>query len=110
MAGLVSVLLRSDLAGEVVFVGPDVVRFKVGDPVLGTATGKKKVGNRAAESAFQIQTVVMAHMASPIPDTWSWAAATALPVALPTAALGAGPPVDAPGGPEKVRADLGRVH
>lgn len=77
-----------DLAGEVVAVGPDVTRFKVGDRVLGTATGMDKPRNRAAEGAFQLFPVVRANMAAKIPDTLSFTAASVLPLALSTAASG----------------------
>ena len=77
-----------DLAGEVVAVGPDVTRFKVGDRVVGTATGMDKERNSAAEGAFQLYTLVLAHMASVIPDGLSFEAACVLPLGLSTAASG----------------------
>ena len=81
-------ILGYDLAGEVVAVGPDVTRFAPGDRVLGTATGMDKSRNLAAEGAFQLYTVVLQQMASPIPDDISFEAACVLPLGLCTAASG----------------------
>ena len=81
-------VLGEDLAGEVVEVGSGVTRFKVGDRVLGHAVGTDKGRNRAAEGAFQMYTVLLAHMASPIPSTLSYEQAAVLPLALSTAACG----------------------
>ncbi len=81
-------VLGSDLAGEVVEVGAGVTRFKVGDRVLGHAVGTDKKRNSAAEGAFQAYTVVLAHMAAPIPATLSYENAAVLPLALSTAACG----------------------
>ena len=77
-----------DLAGEVVEVGKGVTRFSVGDRVLGHAMGMDKKRNSAAEGAFQEYTVVLAHMAAPIPDTLSYENAAVLPLTLSTAACG----------------------
>ncbi len=81
-------VLGSDLAGEVVAVGPGVTRFKLGDRVLGHAVGQDPGRNSAAEGAFQANTVVLAHMASPLPDTLSYERACVLPLGLSTAACG----------------------
>ena len=81
-------ILGSDSAGEVVEVGTGVTRFKVGDRVLGHAVGTDKKRNSAAEGAFQEYTVVLAHMAAPIPDTMPYENAAVLPLTLSTAACG----------------------
>jgi NADPH:quinone reductase-like Zn-dependent oxidoreductase len=81
-------VLGSDVAGEVVGVGADVTRFKIGDRVLGHAVGSDKSRNRAAEGAFQTHVVLLAHMAAPIPDGMAFETAAVLPLALSTAACG----------------------
>ena len=81
-------ILGADLAGEVVEVGKGVTRFSVGDRVLGHAVGTDKKRNSAAEGAFQEYTVVLAHMAAPMPSTMPYENATVLPLALSTAACG----------------------
>jgi len=81
-------ILGADLAGEVVEVGTAVTRFAVGDRVLAHGVGMDKKRNNAAEGAFQTYTVVLAHMAAPIPHTMSYEAAAVLPLALSTAACG----------------------
>ncbi len=81
-------VLGSDLAGEVVEVGSNVTRFKVGDRVLGHALGADKSRNSAAEGAFQQYTVVLDHMAAEIPSTMAYESASVLPLGLSTAACG----------------------
>lgn len=81
-------VLGSDVAGEVVEVGDAVTRFRVGDRVLGHAVGVDKTRNRSAEGAFQTYTVLLAHMAAPIPVTMPYENAVVLPLALSTAACG----------------------
>lgn len=81
-------VLGSDLAGEVVEVGPGVTRFSVGDRVLAHAVGTEKSRNNAAEGAFQDYTAVLDHMAAPIPATLAYENAAVLPLALSTAACG----------------------
>ncbi len=81
-------ILGADLAGEVVEVGKGVTRFSVGDRVLGLAVGTDKKRNSSAEGAFQEYTVVLAHMAAPIPSTMLYENAAVLPLALSTAACG----------------------
>ena len=79
-------VIGSDLAGEVVEVGSAVSRFKAGDRVLGHAVGFMQ--NIASEGAFQKYTVLLAHMASPIPSSLSYESAAVLPLCLSTAAVG----------------------
>lgn len=81
-------VLGSDVAGEVVEVGSSVTRFKVGDRVLGHAVGTDKQRNRPAEGAFQDYTILLANMASPIPDALPFEQAVVLPLTLSTAACG----------------------
>ena len=81
-------ILGTDVAGEVVEVGPGVTRFKVGDRVLGLAVGSDKERKTSAEGAFQEYTILVDRMASPIPDAMSFEAACVLPLGLSTAACG----------------------
>ncbi|WP_329243560.1 zinc-binding alcohol dehydrogenase family protein [Actinoallomurus sp. NBC_01490] len=81
-------VVGSDVAGEVVEVGPGVTRLRPGDRVLGHAFGVEKSQNRAAEGAFQHYVVLLQHMVSPIPDSLSFEQAAVLPLTLSTAATG----------------------
>jgi len=81
-------VVGSDVAGEVVQVGSGVTRFKKDDRVLGHAVGADKKRNSAAEGAFQEYTILLAHMASPIPDDMAYENAVVLPLTLSTAACG----------------------
>lgn len=81
-------VLGEDVAGEVVEVGADVSRFRVGDRVIAHAVGTDKQRNRAAEGAFQEHTVALAHMSAPIPHDIPYERAAVLPLALSTAACG----------------------
>jgi len=81
-------IFGSDVAGEVVEVGPEVTRFKVGDRVLGHAVGSDKSRNRSAEGAFQELTILLDHMTTPIPDELAYENAAVLPLGLSTAACG----------------------
>ena len=81
-------VLGSDVAGEVVEVGAEVTRFRIGDRVVGFAAGSDKTRNRAAEGAFQDYVVLLAHMTSPIPETMTFKDAAVLPLGLSTAACG----------------------
>jgi len=75
----------SDVAGEVVAIGPGVTRFKIGDRVLGYAAGADK-GHGSAEGGFQTYVVLKTHMAAALPETLSFEAASVLPLGLSTAA------------------------
>ncbi len=81
-------VLGSDLAGEVVDVGTAVSRFKVGDRLVGHALSTDQKRNQSAEGAFHEYTVILAHMAAPIPDTMAYESAAVLPLGLSTAACG----------------------
>jgi len=109
----------SDIAGEVVEIGAGVTRFAVGDRVVGYAAGSDKQRNRAAEGGFQEYAVLLAHMASPIPDAMGFAQAAVLPLGISTASCGLfmqdflamTPPCAAPraSGPAASVADPGRI-
>lgn len=81
-------VIGSDLAGEVAEVGAAVTRFSVDDRVLAHAVGADKKRNSSADGAFQSYTVVLAHMAAPIPHGMPYENAAVLPLALSTAACG----------------------
>jgi len=81
-------IFGSDCAGTVVEIGSAVTRFQLGDRVLGHAVGADKSRNSASEGAFQRFTVLLEHMASPIPAGMSFEQACVLPLALSTAACG----------------------
>ena len=76
----------SDVAGEVVEVGTRVTRFRVGDRALGFAAGLERSRNNAAEGAFQLYSIVSEHMATTMPPTLGFEAASVLPLAISTAA------------------------
>ncbi len=76
----------TDLAGEVVEVGPGVSRLKVGDRVLSFALGVNKDFNTSAKCAFQLYTVCLDNMTSQIPDSMSYEEASVLPLGMTTAA------------------------
>ena len=79
-------VLGTDVAGEVVEVGPGATRFRVGDRVLGHAVGVERDHNNPAEGAFQDYTVLQASMAAPIPASMPYESAAVLPLGLSTAA------------------------
>lgn len=79
-------VLGTDVAGEVVEIGENVTRFRVGDRVFGHAVGVEKAINSPAEGAFQTYTLLSSHMASAIPDGMPFEKAVVLPLGLSTAA------------------------
>jgi len=81
-------VLGSDVAGDIVAVGPSVTGLRVGDRVVGYAVGVEKSCNDPAEGAFQTHVVLREHLCSPLPDTVSFAEAAVLPLAITTAAAG----------------------
>ncbi|KAF7593589.1 hypothetical protein BBP40_011209 [Aspergillus hancockii] len=81
-------IFGTDVAGEVVEVGPDVQRFSVGDRVLGSATALAKEVNRPAEGGFQLYTVMRQHMLAPTPAHVTDEQACVLGLGLGTAAYG----------------------
>lgn len=80
------IILGSDVAGEVVQVGKNVTRFRVGDRVVGHSIGMAKKHNSPAKCGFQEYLVLLSHMASPIPDKMSYESAAVIPLGLSTAA------------------------
>jgi NADPH:quinone reductase-like Zn-dependent oxidoreductase len=82
------VILGSDLAGEVVAIGRDVKRFRVGDRILAFALGVTKSSMDTRQGAFQHYPIVSEDMASPIPDSMSYEEASVLPLGISTAACG----------------------
>ncbi|MGY2896651.1 zinc-binding alcohol dehydrogenase family protein [Deinococcus sp. UYEF24] len=81
-------VLGLDLAGEVVEVGPDVTRFRVGDRVLALAVGTEKSRNTPAEGAFQHYAVVLERLTCPLPGHLTYEQGAVLPLGLSTAACG----------------------
>ena len=81
-------ILGSDLAGEVVEIGKNVTRFKVGQRVLAHAVGTDAKRNSSAEGSFQTYTVVLERMTAPIPSSMSYESAAVIPLGLSTAACG----------------------
>ncbi len=81
-------ILGSDLAGQVVAVGPGVNTVRVGDRVLALAAGSSKQRNRAAEGAFQAYTIVLPELTARLPDSLSYAEAAVIPLGLAAAACG----------------------
>ncbi|TXR55779.1 zinc-binding alcohol dehydrogenase family protein [Quadrisphaera setariae] len=79
-------VLGSDVAGEVVAVGESVTRFRVGDRVLGLATGTDRGRDALREGAFQERTVLLERLTAPVPAGVSDLEAAALPLAVSTAA------------------------
>ena len=111
-------VLGCDVAGEVAAVGGGVTRFRVGDRVLGHAVGSDKQRNSAAEGAFQTYVVLLAHMASPLPETLSYEAGSVLPLGpldgglwtFPKGFSRAEPPIGGAPSHGKDAADLGRLN
>ncbi|KAL4774745.1 chaperonin 10-like protein [Aspergillus nidulans var. acristatus] len=81
-------IFGTDVAGEVVEVGPGVTRFAVGDRVCGSATAIAKEVNDPVEGGFQLYTVLRVHMLTPVPAGISDAQASVLGLGLGTAAFG----------------------
>lgn len=79
-------ILGQDVAGEVVAVGPNVIRFKEGDRVVGHAVGMATKRNQ--DNAFQAYTILQMNMASRLPRNISFERASVLPLGLSTAACG----------------------
>ncbi|KAH8648399.1 zinc-binding dehydrogenase [Xylariales sp. PMI_506] len=78
-------VLGMDVAGTVVDIGSNVRRFKVGERVLGHATGAEEKHNTSAMSGFQLYTVLQEKMASEIPQSLDFEKAAVLPLGVSTA-------------------------
>ena len=76
----------TDLAGEVVEIGPGVSHLKIGDRVLSFGLGVNKAHNTSAKSAFQMYTVCLDHMTTPIPGSMTYEEASVIPLGATTAA------------------------
>ncbi|KAJ5654302.1 Polyketide synthaseenoylreductase [Penicillium lividum] len=81
-------IFGTDVAGEVVEVGPNVERFHVGDRVCGIAAAIAKEVNCPAEGAFQLYTVMRQNLLTPIPPNITDEQACVLGLGLGTAAYG----------------------
>lgn len=81
-------ILGSDVAGEIVEVGEDVTRFKIGDRVVGHSIGMAKAHNYPSHCGFQMYTVLLTRMTSHIPDGLGYDQAAVMPLGLSTAACG----------------------
>jgi NADPH:quinone reductase-like Zn-dependent oxidoreductase len=81
-------VLGADLAGEVVAVGPNVTRLKVGDRVVGHATGTDKDRNDPRQGAFQLYTILDEQMSAQIPEGIGYERACVIPCAYTAAAAG----------------------
>jgi len=77
-------ILGHDVAGVVEEVGSLVTRFKAGDRVLGHARGMES--KRDSDGTFQKYVIVQDNMASHIPSTLSFEAASVVPLGFSTAA------------------------
>lgn len=81
-------VLGTDVAGDVVEVGDDDDRHRVGDRVLGLAVGQDRHCNSASAGAFQHFVVLKSTMTAQIPDTMAFVEAAVLPLGLATAGAG----------------------
>ena len=79
-------VLGEDIAGTVVAVGEGVTRFKEGDRVLAVAAAL--LSNSPAEGGFQEYTVVREWFAVGLPESVTFEAGAALPLAVLTAGTG----------------------
>lgn len=78
-------IIGEDVAGEVVEIGDEITRFKVGDRVIAHAVGFYVFGNRVEEGCFQLYTIVRENMTAPIPDSLSFEKASVIPLACSAA-------------------------
>ncbi|KAH8898305.1 putative alcohol dehydrogenase [Thozetella sp. PMI_491] len=81
-------ILGLDVAGEVVEVGMNITRFRVGDRVVGIARAIEPTVNSAAEGGFQNYVILHPEYISPIPDHIKYEEAVVTGLALATAGTG----------------------
>ncbi|KAI0973220.1 GroES-like protein [Xylaria arbuscula] len=81
-------VVGEDIAGEVVEVGSQVSRFRIGDRVLAYAAGTLPCGNRVPEGGFQDFTVVREHLTALLPTSLAYEQACVLPLCFSSAAYG----------------------
>lgn len=79
-------VLGSDAAGEVVAVGSAISRFRVGDRVVGLATGTDRGRDPVHEGAFQEHTALLERLTAVLPDDVPFEQAAVLPLGASTAA------------------------
>ncbi|MEW1708487.1 zinc-binding alcohol dehydrogenase family protein [Microbacterium sp. NPDC089190] len=79
-------VLGSDIAGEVIAVGADVTRFRVGQRVFGLATGTDRGRDPLREGAFQHSSILLERLTAPTPESLTDAEAAVFPLGLSTAA------------------------
>lgn len=82
------IICGSDVAGEVVEVGPNVTRFKIGDRVCGLAMGVPPPNGAKLSGAFQAFTLLNEVLAAPVPEDLPYENAAVTPLGLSTAACG----------------------
>lgn len=78
-------IIGTDVSGEIIEVGNNVTRFKVGDRVVAHATGLDQRVNQACEGGFQEYTVLRQNMTSAIPNSMGYETACVMPLGLSTA-------------------------
>lgn len=81
-------VLGSDVAGEVVEVGSQVMRFKVGDRVSGLAMGVPNRNGGKLSGGYQHYTLLNDYLAAHIPNSKSYESMVVTPVGISTAACG----------------------
>ncbi len=96
-------IVGGDIAGEVIQIGANVTRYKVGDRIFGLGLGLEKTHNRPDEGAFQHYVVMRADMTAPIPADMTYAECAVFPIQLSTAATGLF-------NPDQLRLELPTAH